>query len=540
LIVAARGLIINPYEFCGSRGMNDRPARQLVVSHYHLRPGGVRRVIETALPALAATGEFTGITLATGEAPEEAWSRRLGEALGGLPLRVEVRREFLYWSEIAPVGTDFPAQLDNAATDLLARAGGEHAILWVHNLALGRNAPLAVAWSRAVAATGATFLLHHHDFFFDNRWIRWPEMQAAGLPSLEEAARAVFPDGPRTAHLAINRADHRLLASGFGSRARWLPNPVTTPRHAAAGEREARAWLAGRTGSDTPYWLLPCRLLRRKNMAEALLLLRWLRPGARLVTTGGPTSADEQPYAARLREAVRQHHWPLQLAVLAGRDDAPPVSALIAGAEAVVLSSLQEGFGLPYLEAASAGRPLVARALPNVLPDLVGMGLRAPTVYREIMVPRDLFDGEGERTRQRALWSRWRDALPAEVQSLAGEPAVLASDEVLVPFSRLTLTAQEEVLGHPDARLQTVLDEANPDLRSWPRGGEGWPASGFGEEAAAALSPSRFAENFLAAMEAADRAVPTPGDAPQKVLASFLQDRLRGDNLYPLVFDPLT
>ena len=540
MIVAARGRIINPYEPRGFRGMKQRPARQLVVAHYHLRPGGVRRVIETTLPALAATGEFTGITLATGEAPETAWLQRLGEALGGLPLRLEVHREFLYWSELAPVGAEFAAQLGRTATDLLARCGGEKAVLWAHNLALGRNAPLATAWSRAAAGTGATFLLHHHDFFFDNRWIRWPEMQAAGLPSLDAAAGAVFPDGPRTAHLAINRADHRLLASGFGARARWLPNPVTAPRHAAAGESEARAWLAARTGSDAPYWLLPCRLLRRKNVAEALLLVRWLRPGARLVTTGGPTSTDEQPYAARLREGAQKHRWPLQLSVLAGREDAPPVSALIAGAEAVVLTSLQEGFGLPYLEAASAGRPLVARALPNVLPDLVGLGLRVPTVYREIMVPHDLFDSEDERMRQRVLWSRWRDALPAEVRALAGEPPVLASDGGRVPFSRLTLTAQEQVLGHADARLRAALDEANPDLGSWPRGGEGWPASGFGEEAEAALSPPRFAENFLAAMEAADSERPLPGDAPRNVLAAFVEDRLRGDNLYPLLFDPVT
>lgn len=520
--------------------MKDRSARQLVVAHYHLRPGGVRRVIEMALPALAATGEFAGFTLAAGEAPDGAWLARVRGATGGVPVRLAVQRDFLYWSELAPVRAGFAAQLVRTATGLLARCGGEDAVLWAHNLALGRNVPLALAWSRAAAATGATFLLHHHDFFFDNRWIRWPEMKAAGLSSVSGAEEAVFPDGPRTAHLAINRADHRLLAAGFGGRALWLPNPVTAPRHAADGEREARAWLAARTGSDAPYWLLPCRLLRRKNMAEALLLVRWLRPGARLVTTGGPTSPDEEPYAVRLRAAADEHRWPLHLGVLAGQDDAPPVSALIAGAEAVVLTSLQEGFGLPYLEAAAAGRPLVARALPNVLPDLVGLGLRAPTVYSEIMVPRDLFDGEGERTRQRGLWSRWRDGLPAEVQAMAGEPAVLTSSQDVVPFSRLTLTAQEEVLAHDDDRLRPVLDAANPDLRAWPRGDADWPAAGLSREAEAALSPARFAQNFLAAMNTASEAPAVSRDAPRRVLDAFLADRLRGDNLYPLVFSPVT
>lgn len=520
--------------------MKDCSARQLVVAHYHLRPGGVRRVIETALPALAATGEFAGITLATGEAPEDAWLTRVRGATGGVPVHLAVQRDFLYWSELVPVHGGFHAQLDRAATDLLARCGGEDAVLWAHNIALGRNAPFASAWSRAVAATGATFLLHHHDFFFDNRWIRWPEMKAAGISSIRAAADAVFPNGPRTAHLAINRSDHRLLASAFGPRALWLPNPVTAPRHAADGEREARSWLAARTGSDAPYWLLPCRLLRRKNMAEALLLVRWLRPGARLVTTGGPTSADEEPYAARLRAAANKHRWPLHLAVLAGQSDAPPVSALIAGAEAVVLTSLQEGFGLPYLEAAAAGRPLVARALSNVLPDLLGLGLTAPTVYREVMAPRDLFDGKRERMRQRELWSRWREGLPGEVQDMAGEPTLLTSEEAAVPFSRLTLTAQEEVLAHDDERLRSALDAVNPDLRAWPRGEAEWPVAGLSADAEASLSTARFAEEFLAAVKAASDAPAVSDAAPRRVLDAFLADRLRGDNLYPLVFSPVT
>ncbi|MEX1045241.1 MAG: glycosyltransferase [Chthoniobacterales bacterium] len=515
-------------------------ARQLIVAHYHLRPGGVRRVIETALPALAATGEFSGITLAIGEEPEADWLTRLRAAVGGVPVHLQVHRDFLYWSEVAPVREGFAAELARTTTDFLERQGGERAVLWAHNLALGRNAPLAAAWAQAVAATGATFLVHHHDFFFDNRWIRWPEMQASGLSSLTEAAGVVFPVGPRTAHLAINRADHTLLAADFGARAIWLPNPVTTPRHEPGGECAAHEWLTARTGSDAPYWLLPCRLLRRKNMAEALLLVRWLRPAARLVTTGGPTSADEEPYAARLREAAQRHRWPLHLGVLAGQSGAPPVSALIAGAEAVVLTSLQEGFGLPYLEAAAAARPLIARALPNVLPDLVGLGLRAPTVYREVLVPCELFDSPRERARQRELWLRWRHALPAEVQSMAGEPPILVSREAIVPFSRLTLTAQEEVLAHPVDRLRSALDAANPDLAAWPRDAADWPAAGFGDEAEAALAPARFAESFLAAVQAATQAPAVPDDAPGNVLDAFLANRLRGDNLYPLVFDPVT
>jgi len=540
LIVAAVHRIINPYEPAfGCRPMTSEASRHLVVSHYHLRPGGVRRVIETALPPVIARGGFSSVVLAAGEAPDPVWLQRLRAALGGVPLTVEVRPEFLYWSELATNSGGPAGRWDTECTALLGRADGR-TVLWVHNLALGRNAPLAAAWARAAERTGAVMLSHHHDFFFDNRWIRWPEMVASGAGDLATAAQAVFPGGARTVHLAINRADHALLAAGFGRRAMWLPNPVTPPRHRAGEEVAARAWLAARTGFHGPCWLLPCRLLRRKNIAEAVLLARWLQPGARVVTTGGPTSVDEDACAARLHAAARAGGWPLDLAVLAGVADAPPVSALIAAAEAVVLTSLQEGFGLPYLEAAAAGRPLVARSLPNVLPDLLSLGLRAPLVYNDVMVPHGLFDVHRERDHQRRLHRRWRAVLPATVRDLAGEPMLLGGSGDTVPFSRLTMTGQEEVMCRATADLRTALGAANPEVDAWRGAGPPWPDAGFAAGAAGALSPAQFAEAFEAAVAAADRDTPPPAGAPEKVMRAFVADRLRGENLYPMLFAPET
>ena len=538
MIVAGAEGIINPYEI-GSDGMamSERSVRQLFVAHYHLRPGGVRRVIETALPAVVARGEVESVTLVTGEPPAPEWLQRVRQSVGRVPLAVEVHREFLYFSELSPAPDDLAARLGKLCTGLLARAG-EHAVLWVHNLALGRSVPVASGWARAAASTGAVFLSHHHDFFFDNRWLRWPEMRGSGLADLAEAAAAVFPAGGRTAHLAINRADHALLAGGFADRAIWMPNPVIPPQHHRGAEQEARRWLQARTGEEAPYWLLPCRLLRRKNIAEAVLLARWLRPGARVVTTGAPTSIDEEPYDRWLRGASLRHSWPLDLSVMAGRSDAPAVSALMAGAEAVLLTSLQEGFGLPYLEAAVARRPLMARALPNVLPDLLLLGLQTPSTYADVMVPAGLFDHAAERVRQRMLWENWRAALPPEVQDLAGEPWQPDGADGLVGFNRLTSTAQEEVLARPAGDTVAVLSEANPSLARWRGAGPDLPTALLTDEAAAALSPERFAEGFWSAVERAASASPPASGASQRVMRAFLAERLRGDNLYPLVFSP--
>jgi len=540
LIVAASTRIINPYAsmFC-QPVMSQDSAKHLVIAHYHLRPGGVRRVIETALPALVEDGAVDGVTLATGEPPEEGWLQRLQRAIGDVPLTVAVQERFLYRSEWE--GGHDDELLPKFCTALLERCGGPRVVLWAHNLALGRNVPLAAAWEQAARETGAVFLSHHHDFFFDNRWIRWPEMVRSGVPDLAAAARVVFPSGERVVHLAINRADHALLATGFGAGARWLPNPVATPRHEAGGREAARRWLAQTTGSTAPYWLLPCRLLRRKNVAEAVLLVRWLRPGARLVTTGGTTSSDEESYRGRLVEAAGSGGWPLDLSVLAGAGDTLPVSALIAGAEAVVLTSLQEGFGLPYLEAAASRRPMVARALQNVLPDLLVLGLRVPTAYDELIVPTDWFDVGRERRRQRDLLEQWRAVLPDEARALAGEPWLLAKAGDTVPFNRLTLTAQEEVLARRPQDLGGDLAALNPLLAPWQGRGEDLPEAGFAAGGEDALSPTRFAAGFWSAVQEAGRNDPPAGaDASWLVLRAFLAERLRGDNIYPLLLAPRT
>ena len=129
----------------------------------------------------------------------------------------------------------------------------------------------------------------------------------------------------------------------------------------------------------------------------------------------------------------------------------PTVPELLAASETVLLTSLQEGFGLPYLEAAAARRPLIARHLPNIAPDLAKFGFRFPQSYREVQVDPSLFDWRGERERQARLFAEWKSLMPRAASQLAGEPAVLAAgkEPCPVPFSRLTLTAQLEVLAQP-------------------------------------------------------------------------------------------
>jgi hypothetical protein len=290
-----------------------------------------------------------------------------------------------------------------------------------------------------------------------------------------------------------------------------------------------------------PVWLLPCRLLRRKNIAEALLLTRWLRPEAWLVTTGGPSSPEEQPYADALAAAAQAQGWRLRLGILRGDESLKPsVPELLAASEAVLLTSLLEGFGLPLLEASAAERPLLARKLPNIAPDLAKFGFRFPQSYREVRVHSSLFDWRGERERQARLFAAWKALMPRTASRWVGKPAILAAgaQPVPVPFSRLTLTAQLEVLAQPVGLSWEQCVPLNPFLKTWREravagrlGVTPWPPS-----ARRWLGGETYARRFLELVPPLLARAPGAG-ASQAAQTAFLRLKLRMENSYPLLWN---
>ena len=520
------------------------PAVRLIIVHHHFRPGGVRRVIEVATPHLlsGAGPRLLEVVLAGGEAPDALWWDRFTAALAPVPVTQFIEPAFGYLAEQRNRIADVRARCRRALAQLLADAAPATTLVWAHNLSLGRNLLVARELSRLCAARGLPLLAHQHDWWFDHRWSRWPEMRRAGFRTLGAVARALF-GGATVQHLVINAADAAMLRPALGRRVAWLPNPVDPPVPVPARAcAAARRWLQQQVPRGAPVWLVPARLLRRKNLAEALLLTRWLRPGAWLVTTGGASSAEEQPYAERLAAAAGAHGWPLRLGVLAGDESAKPgLPALMSASEALLLTSLGEGFGLPYLEAAAARRPLLARALPNIAPDLARFGFRFPQTYLEVFLPPELFAWRAERARQARLFRAWRRTVPASYRRWVRAPDLLeAGQPVPVPFSRLTLSAQLEVLAHPPAASLAAAEPLNPWLRVWrERAAAGrlevsaWPA-----EAERWLGGRAYARRFFRAWRAARRRHDETPPAAARCQAAAVRARLELDRPYPLLWSP--
>lgn len=503
-------------------------------------------MIERAAPHLVKELGVSEIVLAGGELPEPGWRESFQERVAPTPVRFFTEPAFGYFSERSQSPSTLAGRLRAALARLLDGVRPAQCLVWAHNLGIARNLLLARALIEACAARHIRVVAHHHDWWFDNRWSRWPELRRGGFRTLRGVARTVFSPEPNLIHLAINQADARVLQRHFPVRAAWLPNLAEPfPALPPARVQRARTWVRTRFIPErAPFWLLPARLLRRKNIAEALLLTRWLRPEAWLVTSAGVSSADETAYAKALETAALRHEWPLRLGVLhAAGKERPSVAELLAASEAVLLTSLQEGFGLPYLEAAAAGRPLIARSLPNIAPDLDQLGFRFPQLYEEVLIDPGLFDWAAEQRRQEKLFRAWRARLPRPCQNWPGRPVVLAAGDTPqpVPFSRLTLTAQLEVLAQPLSRSWELCAPLNPWLPLWRRRVQAgtleptsWPPL-----AEAWLSGPAYARRFAALAQRPAKAAPNP-DASGAAQATFIRQKLAAANLFPLLWSRQT
>jgi len=73
----------------------------LVILHYHLRPGGVRRIIELATPQIvrAADGAITSVIVASGERSDRKWRELFIRDFDGVEVKFFVEPSFGYFSE---------------------------------------------------------------------------------------------------------------------------------------------------------------------------------------------------------------------------------------------------------------------------------------------------------------------------------------------------------------------------------------------------------------------------------------------------------
>lgn len=479
--------------------------KTLLVYHYHFRPGGVRSVIERALVEWCTEEIWDRVVLVTGEEPPLEWQASLAVRMGGTSLKIWEDPRLGYLSERTPSRENW----QEIVTELLRKF--QPNLIWAHNLSLGRNVWAGLELGRASREMDVPLLCHDHDWWPQHRWERWREMVAWGMDSLELAAEATFPVGSQVRHAVVHPQDVQTLA-GAGH---WVANPVPKPEEMSVSAEEREH--ANRVLGSEPFWLVPARILRRKNLLEAALLMKLLRPGLTNLLVAGPASPSEESYAAAAVRGAAALGLQMRLGVSAALGLSVP--ALMQPAEMILQTSVQEGFGLTALEASEQGKPLILRRLPMVTAWLEQSGGNFPHCYSQLILPKSAVP-PNEAAAWKHQWHQNRCPMLPEPWRAQAE---CVSPPNFSHFSALSVAGQLHVLENFH-QLEPGIREANPWLTNW--------QNTLTQPAA----PPRISISWAHAVDALWKSAPTSEGSSLTHLETLFQAHLPDAGSWPMLW----
>jgi len=441
---------------------------QLAILHHHLNRGGVTQVIQNHLRALAheeTSQQPERVALLYGGRRQD-WPDPLFSQPPPFPIElVEIPRLDYDTSPAA-----HPQKLAEEIREPLLQRGFscEQTILHCHNHALGKNASLPGALCR-LAQEGFGLLLQIHDFAEDFRPANYRHLaDALSTNNSSRLAEQLYPQGTRIHYAVLTERDGALLkrAGIPGERLHRLPNPVADFQNLPPRER-ARPTVerALNMAAEDRLVVYPVRGIRRKNLGEMLLLSAMEPKKTTYAVTLAPLNRAERVQFDRWQSLAAELTLPCWFDV--GGEGKLPYLDILAASDTLLTTSVAEGFGMVFLEAWLAGRPLVGRNLPEITADFLASGVRFPWCYDHLQVPLAWI---GEDHFRREILSSYRSVCASYGVEPGSERALqrqvdAMTENGMVDFAFLPFTMQVAVIrrarDNPTAARQ-VLEREPP------------------------------------------------------------------------------
>lgn len=358
----------------------------VAILHHHLRRGGVTQVIANHLRSLDAylqqRPESAAINVALFHGGDTSgWP---GDILSQLK-RVQVTMhvvEGLQYDRPRSEGK----QIHEAVTAECNKLGWrmDETVLHVHNHTLGKSLAMPEA-VRCFAEAKSPLLLQIHDFAEDFRPQNYRKLATVG----DELAGIIYPQASHIRYAVLNRRDFKALtqAGVAADQLALLPNPVSSfgePPDKNAARKLATEKL-GLPAGEITFAVYPVRGIARKNLGETLLYTA-LGDGAFWAgLTLAPKNPAEQPLYDHWRQLAAELNLPMLFGI--GENDGLTFAENLAAADVLLTTSVAEGFGMVFLEANFADRPLVGRNLPEITADFVDSGMQFPGLRQKLNVP---------------------------------------------------------------------------------------------------------------------------------------------------------
>ncbi len=402
---------------------------RIAIVHYHLKRGGVTRVIESTLRGFETLPTPPQCVVLAGEVPEDF----------GAPPQAR-RVEGLHYSNAqaaTPDSRTLVGRLRAAAREVL---GGDPDLWHIHNHSLGKNSAMPGVVAE-LAESGEALLLQLHDFAEDGRPQNFRLNQQR-----TESADYLYPDSGNVHYGCINARDHSIFqAAGIHpDRLHLLANPVEAqPLSETADTAEIL-----KTLDAERLFLYPVRAVRRKNFGEMLLWAARAEPGDVFATTLGPTNQNYVAAYENWQAFAKNHQLPVRFGI--GEQHAWPFETMMQSAHAILSTSIAEGFGLAFLEPWLFGKAICGRDLPAITADFKAQGVELGNLYQNLPVPAEWIDQNQLRT---AITEGLIQAYGTYARPLPADAVARALDAIhptpdSIDFGGLNETLQQQVIEH--------------------------------------------------------------------------------------------
>lgn len=342
---------------------------RIAILHYHLRGGGVTRIIEHTFTALNDTR--IQLCVITGEKPPN-----------GLDIpeeKVGVVKGLSYGKKNPDIGSvELKKGVVKKAKELL---GSEPDIWHVHNHSLGKNAAFT-RMTLKLAENGHKMVFHIHDFAEDNRAQNFTYLlKEEGVNGEKKLSNQLYPQGKHIHYVVLNGRDYNFLKeTGFNKeRLHLLSNPVSLSVSDNDNSEDLQNKISGKV------MLYPCRAIPRKNIGELILWSALAADDEQFAVTLAPKNEKYKAGYDNWKSFVEKHKLPVVFE--AGDQWNMTYPQLLKRADAFITTSIAEGFGLIYLESWLAERPLTGRLLQQVTTDFEDQGIEFPGMYSSVDIP---------------------------------------------------------------------------------------------------------------------------------------------------------
>lgn len=344
--------------------MAESERKKVAIVHYHLRRGGVTRVIDAARDALKQKGY--DVVVLSGEPPLSDTDSEGVQVVQALNYR--------------KTGSSVIAEslMEALKRGAIAHFGSLPDVWHFHNPNLAKNVMIPTV-VKELAEEGHRIVLQLHDFAEDGRPGNY-SAQRSYFDSESSFEKTLYPTAKQIHYATINQRDHNFLkAAGISAgNLHVLPNAIT--------ELPVRTTPDARPFSrDKLFAIYPTRGIRRKNIGELLLLALFYGDRVDFATTMRPENPEWKSVHEEWERVAKVMGLPITFGIAeSGEYD---FLDLLGWSDLVVTTSVGEGFGLAFLEPWIIGKCVIGRDLPEITEDIRNNGVQLDTLYRRIDFP---------------------------------------------------------------------------------------------------------------------------------------------------------